>query len=130
MDTLMHKGQGTRCSTTPISSPLSKGRSGKIHKCLNHVLNGLEATPEGRSLTPPTPAPLCSSLNPTSTHNNTPTDHWKSTTYPTEKKHTLPHQITHSAFANTRTPPLQPHLLSPHMPARVHPHNHPPFASL
>ena len=93
--------QGTRYSTTPISSLLSKGHSGEIYKCSNHVLNGPEATSEGRSLTPPTPAPPCSSLSPT--HNNTPTDHRKSTTNPSENK-TLYYTKCHSVHSPTLRP--------------------------
>ena len=116
-----------------ISSPLSKGRSGGIHECSNHVLNGLEATLEGKSLTPPTPAPLCSSLSPT--HNNTPTDHQKSTGSPQP----IPLKIKHSTTPNvtqcirqhsapTTTPALTSHACwaTPTQPA----HNHPPFVSL
>ena len=93
-----------------IISCLSKGCRGEIHKCSNHVLNGPEATPEGKSLTPPTPAPPSSSLS--STHNNTPTDHRKSTTNPSEKKHsTTPNytQCIRQHSAPMTTPALTSH---------------------
>ena len=102
---------------TPISSSLSKGRSGGIHNCSNHVLNGPEATPEGRSLTPPTPAPPCSSLSPTL--NNTPTDHQKPTgspqPIPLKIKHSTTPNVTqcirqHSAPTTTHSPTFRPTL--------------------
>ena len=121
--------QGTRYSTTPISSPLSKGRTGGIHNCSNHVLNG----PEGRSLIPPTPAPPCSSLSPT--HNNTPTDHQK----PTRNPQLIPLKIKHSTTPNV-TQCIRQHSAPTTIPALTShacwatstqpPHYHPPFASL
>ena len=69
------------------------------------MLNGPEATLEGRSLIPPTPAPPCSSLSPT--HNNTLTDHRKPTGSPQPiplKKNTLYHTKLHTMHLPTLRP--------------------------